>query len=594
MTDNTGIFISYRRDDASYPARAIYERLGREFGTQAVFMDIEGLEYGEDFVETLERRLAQCQVMLALIGPKWLAVTDARGRRRLDSSQDFVRIEIRTALGRPGVKVVPVLTDGAEMPEVSELPEDLQPLVRRQALQLRIGSFDADLRQLSAWLRRTLEVPTAAVAEMASDANLGQEISAHAAPAPPEAAQVAQAPSPPAALQHPAGERRAAPSAAAVAPATSGNAPNPEPAVLTDGARVNSRTEPKPVANPKRRLLLAGGTLTVGGAGLWMLRRAPAPPLPAVAAPAPVAAAPVAPPVAAPAEPKPAAPTSPPVAATEKPKPKGPTDQTDRPAWAKAAGQEWVGRWADLAVGGVLQRLRWIQPGEFMMGSPKDELERDDDEGPQHRVRLTEGFWLADTACTQALWLAVAGGANPSSFKGELQNPVETVNWDDVQAFLKKLKDALDAVAEPMLPTEAQWEYACRASTKAPFSFGASVTTAQVNYDGNHPYGSSPKGEIRARTLPVKALPPNGWGLYQMHGNVWEWCADGERTYAAAKGATAVENPIGPQEQGSEASRVLRGGSWAYGARDARSAYRNAIRRDGRDISIGFRLALRS
>ena len=256
-----------------------------------------------------------------------------------------------------------------------------------------------------------------------------------------------------------------------------------------------------------------------------------------------------------------------------------------------AFGKDGFGLFLDLSVNDITQRFRWIEPGEFLMGSPKGEPERLDREGPQHRVRLIEGFWLADSACTQALWLAVLGGENPSYFKDDPQCPVEQVSWDDVQGFLKSLGEHLPSGARPGLPTEAQWEYACRAGTGTPFSFGENITPEQVNYDGNYPYHGGKKGKSRQRTVPVKSLPPNRWGLYEMHGNVWEWCADGLREYEAVSEGDAVLDPEGPSDS---SSRALRGGSWLDVARSSRSAGRDACGRGFRNDFIGFRLALRS
>ena len=265
------------------------------------------------------------------------------------------------------------------------------------------------------------------------------------------------------------------------------------------------------------------------------------------------------------------------------------------PPWASAWGDDRFGLWAELQVSDIVQRLRWLEPGEFEMGSPKTEPERYPDEGPQHWVRLTQGFWLADTACTQALWLAVMDGKNPSEFSEDPQNPVENVTWDDAAGFLKALASAWTEGCESRLPTEAEWEYACRAGTKTPFSFGKTITPEQVNYDGDRPYPGVAKGLDRRRTVPVKSLPPNAWGLYEMHGNLWEWCADGGlRRYEALKPGQVAEDPIQPQEQEPRALRVIRGGSWAYDALSARSARRFADGRGGRIHDLGFRLALRS
>ena len=249
------------------------------------------------------------------------------------------------------------------------------------------------------------------------------------------------------------------------------------------------------------------------------------------------------------------------------------------------------GAWADLTLaarkGEVTQRLRWIEPGEFMMGSPAGELEYSD-EGPQHRVTLSEGYWLADSACTQALWEAVMGN-NPSHFKNDAQHPVEQVSWDDVQTFLRKLEQLMPGI-EAKLPTEAQWEYACRAGTKTPFSFGENISPEQVNYDGNEPYLKGEKGLYRQQTVAVKSLPPNKWGLYEMHGNVWEWCADGLRDYSKEP----QRDPEGPLSGGKGAHRALRGGSWFDFAGWARSAFRFAYPPGIANHVLGFRLSLRS
>ncbi|HMN96735.1 MAG TPA: formylglycine-generating enzyme family protein [Phycisphaerales bacterium] len=261
------------------------------------------------------------------------------------------------------------------------------------------------------------------------------------------------------------------------------------------------------------------------------------------------------------------------------------------PAWPTAFGDDLCGWWSDIEVPrrdgeeAVRQRFRWIEPGEFEMGSPEGEAEQRDFEGPRHRVVLTQGFWLADTACTQAMWEVVVG-KNPSHFKGP-DRPVEQVSWLDVKSFLAKLETLLPGLGAG-LPTEAEWEYACRAGTRTPFWFGETITPEEVNYDGNHPYGGAAKGLYRQETVDVKALPANGWGLYQMHGNVWEWCRDGSRSYAEGE---AVD-PVGPE--GSEGSRVLRGGAWHINAWDARSAYRLAIPPGLASRSLGFRLRLRS
>ena len=252
----------------------------------------------------------------------------------------------------------------------------------------------------------------------------------------------------------------------------------------------------------------------------------------------------------------------------------------EKPPWASSFGTDAHGIYADFEIRGITQRMRWILPGEFTMGSPEAEAEREDDE-TQHQVILTQSFWLADTACTQSLWEAVMGD-NPSRFKGE-ERPVETVSWEDVQEFIKRLNQLIPE-GRFHLPSEAQWEYACRADTQTVFSFGDQITPNLVNYDGSRPYAGGQKGLDRGETVDVKELPCNDWGLYQMHGNVWEWCQDRYGDYEQG----TVINPTGP-DKGEV--RVLRGGGWFVSGRDARSAQRYAISPDFRYVSYGFRLA---
>ena len=221
--------------------------------------------------------------------------------------------------------------------------------------------------------------------------------------------------------------------------------------------------------------------------------------------------------------------------------------------------------------GSATQRFRYIEPGSFLMGSPAGQ--GDDDEHPQHPVTITQGFWLADTPCTQAFWMAVMDGDNPSRFKdnshGEdaAQRPVEQVSWEDVvgargqPGFLGRLAALLPAGCTPALPTEAEWEYAARAGSTTAYAWGDAMDPQRANTDEAG----------LGRTTPVKQFnAPNAWGLHDVHGNVWEWCTDGWR---GAYQERPEVDPVGPKDS---AHRVVRGGSWSGTAGWARSAYRLA------------------
>ena len=249
--------------------------------------------------------------------------------------------------------------------------------------------------------------------------------------------------------------------------------------------------------------------------------------------------------------------------------------------WASAWGLDRYGYWQAFEVEGVHQVMRWIPPGRFMMGSPDSELGRFPNE-VRHPVRLTEGFWLGDTACTQGLWKAIMK-KNPS-LKGEGDNfPVENVSWNDCQLFFEKLQLILPSLILG-LPSEAQWEYACRAGGQNAFAWGNSLSPTQARYDYEKPYDRGKKAKPIPGTAEVMSYSPNAWGLYQMHGNVWEWCSD----WFAAYDLESPTDPVGPL---AGRFRVLRGGCWINSGRFLRSAGRGVGAPDDRSNLIGFRLA---
>ncbi len=220
-----------------------------------------------------------------------------------------------------------------------------------------------------------------------------------------------------------------------------------------------------------------------------------------------------------------------------------------------------------------------IPAGEFWMGSPGGEAGREPGE-KRHRVRITRAFDLGRAEVTQDQWSAVMG-TRPSRFRGCGTCPVEEVNWHEVRRFLRLLSERSGAVFR--LPTEAEWEYACRAGTATPFSTGENLTTAQANYDGRYPYAGAPPGLFRGRTTPAGSFPPNPWGLLDMHGNVWEWCEDDVCPYPEGPAVDPVGACGSPR-------KVIRGGSWYFDANSARSALRYTHRPEDRGFSLGFRV----
>jgi formylglycine-generating enzyme required for sulfatase activity len=265
--------------------------------------------------------------------------------------------------------------------------------------------------------------------------------------------------------------------------------------------------------------------------------------------------------------------------------------------------------------GGVALTMLKIPAGSFRMGSPEDEPERSDDEGPQHEVTLGT-FWMAQTPITQAQWREVAAwqplpaehwgrdlNPDPSHFQnrqGQAEGkvhlfeaeantdnrPVEQVSWFDALEFCRRLSQRTGQCYG--LPSEAQWEYACRAGTDTPVHFAATLTPELANYDGNFVYGNGPEGTCRGQTTEVASFPANGWGLHDMHGNVWEWCEDHwHDNYNFAPGD---DQPWLIPAAADDEGRLLRGGSWCDFPGHCRSAFRNHGLPVIADSDVGFRV----
>ena len=253
--------------------------------------------------------------------------------------------------------------------------------------------------------------------------------------------------------------------------------------------------------------------------------------------------------------------------------------------WATSWGFDKYGLWQTFEVpagksGGnygadnekVRHKMRFIPSGSFLMGAPRNEDQRNDNR-PQHNVMISKGFWLGETAVPQILWTNIVM-ANPSHFRDRNNPmlPVENVSWYECRRFCEALGQKIEALCD--LPTEAQWEYSCRAGTNTQFNVGTELETWQANINSE-----------LGKTTDVDKFQPNGWGLKQMHGNVWEWCLDKPRQYSSK----ARSDPMGPMQ---EEQAGLRGGSWYLNSFYCRSAYRSIVRRDYHYYSIGLRIAI--
>lgn len=233
-----------------------------------------------------------------------------------------------------------------------------------------------------------------------------------------------------------------------------------------------------------------------------------------------------------------------------------------------------------------------ISAGEFVMGSPVGEADREEIE-VSHRVRISNPFWLGKYEVTQGQWEAVMGN-NPSEFKQVGKDgPVERVSWEDAVEFCQKVTEMeraagrLPAGHEYGLPTEEEWEYACRAGSKAATAYGDSLGSSQANIKGDSPDGQASPSRSLDRTAKVGSYRPNKWGLYDMHGNVLEWCVDWVHAYGKPVGVDTDEI-----ESSSFSQRILRGGAWKFPAKFSRSANRLWAPPTLRESSLGFRLCL--
>jgi len=531
MPEANSIFVSYRRSDSNDLTGRIYDRLAAHFGPEVVFRDVQSIPFGVDFRTHLQQQIGRCQVVVAVIGTTWLTVEDAEGNRRLNNPNDWVRAELETALNRD-IPLIPVLMEGVRLPSAEDLPGDLKGLAYRNKAHARTDpDFHPDMDRL---IRRLEEI-----------------VGAPASPQP------------------------------LVAPSTPAR---PGPA----------QRSASPISR-RRAIQILG--FSGGGIGAVLLGRAILQSSPDALDPAPPEENPPtpSPPRTTPPDPNPPeTPATPALTAAdftpfdfEVVKVNNTGEVVSREPKQAQAFRE--------AIGATFLDLVAVPGGTFTMGSPDSELERTSAEGPQRDVNVP-AFLMGKYPVTQAQWKAVAAlpkigrdlNADLAYFKGD-NLPVEQVSWDAAVEFCQRLSKQTGRAYR--LPSEAEWEYACRAGTTTPFHFGETITTDLANYNGSSTYGSGPKGEFRQKTTEVGSFKiANAFGLYDMHGNVWDWCAD--HWHESYEGAPTDGSAW--TTGGDDSLRVLRGGSWGSNPWLCRSARRNRNARDIQYNLIGFRLVCAS
>ncbi len=448
------IFISYRRDDSAGHAGRVHDRLEQEFGRESLFMDVDAIPLGVDFVERIGAEVAKCTVLLAIIGPNWLDAADEDGNRRLHSEHDFVRVEIAAALKR-NIPVIPILLEGTRVPKAERLPDELKSLARRNGLDVRHTSFRSDMDRLVRGLRGAV-----------------------------------------------------------------------------------ARQPPPPATNLREDQLHADGRIKLD---------------------APIC--------------------------------HGAPDGWFKPGAGKS---EWFKDHE------VSPEMVVVPAGEFTMGSSESEIaalnkeyphDLDILEGPQHLVRIKAAFAVGRFAVTFDEWDSCYADGGRKGYRpddqgwGRGKQPVINVNFDDAMAYVEWLSRKTGKTYR--LLSEAEREYVARAGTMATFWWGETISIAQANYDGNYTFLGGAKGFLRQKTFLVDSFEPNPWGLYNVHGNVWEWCEDG--WHENYKGAP-VDGSVWLQG-GYATRRVVRGGSWGDEPQDLRSASRRGLDTNGRSNVLGFRVA---
>ena len=516
------IFINYRRDDSISTAGRLHDRLAQAFGRKNLFMDVDNIPAGVDFVDYLHNQVAACDVFLAVIGPNWVDAKDDDGHRRFDSPDDFVSIEIAAALAR-NIRVIPVLVDGARTPKADKLPHAIKSLIRRNAVEVRNTNFGRDADALIDKVREALRSPGPGTGRTARLAALGLG-SATAL------LLVAWT-----GLYH-----IGAPVWVPWAHPDGGEARRAETAALKskeDPARVEAAA--KTDADARRK-----------AEEERVRAQTAAPPDPALAV-----------------------------------KP--------------GSGQTFRDRLVDGQLCPACPEMVVVPAGDFKMGSPDNERDPSDAEGPQHQVTIAGPLAIGKYPITRGEFAAfiketdyrTEGGCEvltgsgwthqldrswrSPNFEQDDRHPVVCVHWHDAKAFAAWLSKKVGKAYR--LLTEAEREYAARAQTVTRYSFGDDETALSQYawYRANSGGATHPVGEQK----------PNAFGLFDMHGNAWAWCEDTwHSSYHGAPNDGSAWLTAGSH-------RVVRGGSWYREANGLRSAFRIGFASDGRYNDAGFRVA---
>jgi formylglycine-generating enzyme required for sulfatase activity len=541
------IFINYRCALNLKDAQLLEKILQRRFGAARVFLDTSRLEGGKHWLHTLEAQVDASAAMVALIGKGWAEAADEAGARRLDNPDDFVRFEIARAFSRK-IPVLPVLIDGAAMPDVAQLPRNLLPLLFPQAMLIRAESANDDGEKIAARLKALIaESQRGGVRVWMAGGFAAAALAAGIAAGPQVQSALGLLPLTDAALRASLERaqkqgREAESEAGAAAKARRDTEANAAEALRERDrvqAELTAAREALSAADGKRQAAEArAAELSVQLKAVEQALREAQAALKAANERAPV--------------------------------PGSGNSFKDCPECPE---------------------MVIVPAGSLMMGSPENEPEHQGDEEPQHNVTLAKPFAVGRFAVTFAEWDACADDGGCGGYKprdegwGRADRPVINVNWDDAQAYAKWLSKITGR--HYRLLSEAEREYVTRAGKPSPFWWGASISPAQANYDGNYTYNGGRKGEYRGRTLPVKIFDPNPWGLYQVHGNVREWVEDCWHDNYSGAPTDGSAWTTGKCEY-----RVLRGGSWVNDPRILRAAYRYLDHPQIRYSFRGFRVAL--